>query len=101
MRDGGAGGAAFSDTSGASTPAGVLRPAWATSEPNRRDYADVIGKLQAMKVLMEASFFEFATHVLVTHLALFNPPVDDFYTSLQRKDRRSAKKWKFLNDAGC
>lgn len=52
-----------------------------------------------MKFVGEGSLFERGPHVPVTHLAFFNPPVDAFYMSVQRKDRWSAKEWEYVNAA--
>lgn len=53
-----------------------------------------------MRLVGEASVFERGNHVPITQYAYFKPPMDAFAVELKARDRRSAKKWEYVNAAG-
>lgn len=80
--------------------AALLRAAWATLKPSRRDFGAVVTELNASRLVGEGGIFERGPHVPVTHMGYFKPPTDAFFTELRAKDRRSAKEWEYINAAG-
>ena len=73
---------------------------WRTAEPDRMDYATVVGDMNANRLVGDATIFERAVHVPVTHMGYFKPNSDAFLLELKAKDRRSAKEWEYVNGAG-
>lgn len=73
---------------------------WSTSKPNRHDYSAVLNELNAAKIFGNGIIFERGPHVPIGHMAYFKPPMDDFAVYLKAKDRRSVKKWEYVNGAG-
>lgn len=70
---------------------------WRTAEPNRMDYATVVGTMNANRLVGDANIFERAVHVPVTHMEYIKPNFDAILLDLKAKDLRSAKEWEYVN----
>ena len=78
----------------------AVRAVWATGEPKDPDYAVVVSGMHATKLVGRASVFARLDHVPITHMGYLKPENNAFLVELKTKDRRSAKKWEYVNGAG-
>lgn len=59
---------------------------WRMFEPDRMDYATVVGDMNAKRLVGDATIFERAVHVPVTHVGYFKPNYDEFLFGLKARD---------------
>ena len=78
-----------------------VRAAWAVAKPDRPQFSEVVQLLATLREEGNGSVFRRGPHVQASHFGFFKPEVDAFYQTLQRKDRRSAKEWEYINAAGA
>lgn len=78
----------------------LIRTAFATEKPKRRDYGEVVTELNASMLVGKGSVLERVSHVPVTHMGYFKLPMDAALAELKLKDRRSAKVWEYVKSAG-
>lgn len=57
----------------------------------------MVQEIKTLAMVGEGSIFSLGPHVRATQLAYFKPPMDDLLTTLETKDRRSAKGWEYIN----
>jgi hypothetical protein len=76
-----------------------LKTACKGAAPENGDYGEAVAELNSSQMVGEGSVFERGSNVPVTHLASFKPPASSFLRELRYKDRRSEKKWEYVNAA--
>lgn len=59
---------------------------WRKVEPDRMDYATVVGDMNSNRLLGDATIFEQVYQFPVTHMGYFKPKSDAFLLELKAKD---------------
>ena len=78
-----------------------IRASWEVAKPDRPQFTEVVQLLASLREDGNGRIFKRGPHVQASHFGFFKPEVDSFYEALQRKDRRSAKAWEYINAAGA